>query len=52
MPLNPMSTFDPDMPCRVHDALNDKAIDPATGERLTRWSPSGNCGRDEPGRLN
>jgi hypothetical protein len=24
--MNPMSTFDPDMPCRVHGALNDKAI--------------------------
>jgi hypothetical protein len=23
MPLNPMTTFDPDEPCRVHDRLND-----------------------------
>lgn len=25
--MNPMSTFDPDQPCRVHDALNNRFID-------------------------
>jgi hypothetical protein len=24
--MNPMSTFDPDEPCRVHDRLNDKTF--------------------------
>ena len=26
MPLHPMSTFDPERPCRVHDVLDDKNI--------------------------
>jgi len=26
MPLNPMSTFDPNLPCRVHDRLNDRTF--------------------------
>ena len=29
--MQPMSTFDPDRPCKVHDALNDKTIDWHTG---------------------
>ena len=29
--MNPMSTFDPDRPCKVHDALNDKTITWQTG---------------------
>ncbi len=28
--MNSMDTFDPDMPCRVHDGLNDQIIE---------WSP-------------
>jgi hypothetical protein len=31
MSLNPMSTFDPDQPCRVHERLNDKTFDWHTG---------------------
>jgi hypothetical protein len=26
MPLNRRSTFDPDVPCRAHDRLNDKTF--------------------------
>jgi hypothetical protein len=29
--MNPMSTFDPDRPCRVHDAMNDWMIAWQTG---------------------
>ena len=29
--MNPMDSFDPDMPCRVHDGLNDQVIE---------WSPN------------
>jgi hypothetical protein len=25
--MNPMSTFDPDVACRVHDRLNEKVFD-------------------------
>jgi hypothetical protein len=25
--MNPMDTFDPDLPCRVHDRLNDQIIE-------------------------
>lgn len=25
--MNPMQTFNPDMPCRVHDRLNDRTFD-------------------------
>ena len=25
--MQPMSTFDPEKPCRVHDRLNDRTID-------------------------
>ena len=25
--MNPMNTFDPETPCRVHDKLNDQVID-------------------------
>ena len=32
--MQPMSTFDPDLPCKVHDRLNDKMINWRTG-----WAP-------------
>jgi hypothetical protein len=32
-PMNPMKTFDPEKPCRVHDELNDRLI-----EWLPRWA--------------
>ena len=25
--MNPMSTFDPNVPCRIHDRVNDKMFD-------------------------
>lgn len=25
--MNPMSTFNPDLPCRVHDSLNNQMIE-------------------------
>jgi hypothetical protein len=31
MPLNPMSTFEPDLPCRVHDRVNDRTFEWKTG---------------------
>jgi len=31
MQLNPMSTFDPDRPSRVHDRINDETFDWRTG---------------------
>jgi hypothetical protein len=30
--MNPMTTFDPDEPCLVHDRLNDKMFDCRTGD--------------------
>ena len=32
--MNPMSTFDPDRPSRVHDCLNDRTLEWRTG-----WAP-------------
>ena len=29
--MQPMSSFDPDHPCKVHDALNDKTMTWQTG---------------------
>jgi hypothetical protein len=29
--MSPMSTFDPDLPCRVHDRLNDRMHEWHTG---------------------
>ena len=29
--MNPMATFDPDTPCRVHDRANDKMFNWRTG---------------------
>jgi hypothetical protein len=29
--MNPMSTFDPDKPCKVHDRLNSRTVDWRTG---------------------
>lgn len=31
--MNPMETFNPEMPCRVHDGLNDQLI-----EWKTQWA--------------
>jgi hypothetical protein len=32
--MNPMSTFNPEKPCRVHDGLNDQII-----EWNPQWAP-------------
>jgi hypothetical protein len=32
--MKPMSTFNPETPCRVHDGLNDRII-----EWNPRWAP-------------
>jgi hypothetical protein len=29
--MQPMATFDPDEPCKVHDRLNDRTFDWRTG---------------------
>ena len=31
--MEPMTTFDPDVPCKVHDRLNDRTLD-----WRTRWA--------------
>ena len=38
--MNPMDTFNPDMPCRVHDGLNDIILDwrPEWAEDYRRWA--------------
>jgi len=41
--MNSMDTFDPDMPCRVHDGLNDQIIEwsphwaPMYREHASKW---------------
>jgi len=32
--MNPMNTFNPEIPCRVHDQLNDQII-----EWQAQWAP-------------
>ena len=32
--MNPMKTFDPDQPCRVHDEVNDQFL-----EWKPEWAP-------------
>jgi hypothetical protein len=34
--MQPMATFDPDEPCRVHDRLNDQMIEWRTG-LASKW---------------
>jgi hypothetical protein len=31
--MRPMTTFDPNVPCRIHDQVNDKMFDWRTGTR-------------------
>jgi hypothetical protein len=44
--MQPMATFDPDVPCKVHDRLNDRTFDWHTGwaDTYRRHARSGTDG--------